>query len=319
MCISLDTELIWGMHDIPTVNSYLGNIIQGRKEAIPAMLDLFEKYEMHVTWAIVGGVMCENKQEFLDNSPTETLYPNYDNNLLSPYRLIPNMGINKNEDYLFFGKEIVGQIISRKNQYIGSHTFSHYYCTETGQTVEQFEADLSSATKIAEENGISIRSIVFPRNQINKEYLNACARHGIKTYRGIEENWIYGMKQSLLQRILRFADCYIPLTGDNSFIPAKTNGVLNVKGSRILHPYNKKLRAFEFLKIERIKRQMKSAAKKGEVFHLWWHPHNFGSDLKTNLEMLEMILKYFDELKQQYGFRSLAMEEIGDLYGEEAD
>ena len=317
MCISLDTELLWGMHDVPSVDSYLQNIINGREKAIPAMLDLFEKYDMHVTWAVVGGIMCDNKEEFLNNAPSESLYPSYDNKLLSSYRLIPEMGVSVDHDLLFFGKRIVDLISARKHQYIGTHTFSHYYCTEQGQTAKQFEADLIAAQKIAASTGHEIQSIVFPRNQVNDEYLKVCAAHGIRIYRGIEENWIYGMKPSFLQRVLRFADCYFPLSGPNTVTPRIESGVLNIRGSRILHPYNDKLRLLEAFKLLRVKGQMKAAAKKNQIFHLWWHPHNFGADLDKNLQLLESILQYYVVLKDKYGFTSMAMEEIGALDGKE--
>ena len=317
MCISLDTELLWGMHDVPTVDSYRENIINGREKAIPAMLDLFEKYDMHVTWAVVGGVMCANKEEFLENAPSENMYPSYENGILSSYRLIPEMGVDPKKDNLLFGKSIAGLIATRKHQYIGTHTFSHYYCTEKGQTVDQFEEDLIAAQKIAAANDIDVQSIVFPRNQINDEYLKVCASHGIKVYRGIEENWIYSMKQTFFQRIMRFADCYFSLSGPNTVTPKNECGVLNIRGSRILHPYNEKLKLLEVFKLHRIKGQMKAAAKKKQIFHLWWHPHNFGADLEKNLQLLESILRYYMLLKEKYGFISMAMEEIGALDGKE--
>ena len=36
------------------------------------------------------------------------------------------------------------EIKNNGNHEIGSLTFSHYYCHETGQTIEQFEDDLKS-------------------------------------------------------------------------------------------------------------------------------------------------------------------------------
>jgi hypothetical protein len=52
---------------------------------------------------------------------------------------------------------------------------------------------------------------------------------------------------------------------------------------------------------------MTHAAKKGEVYHLWWHPHNFGRNTEANFHFLEKVLKHFKRLKQEYGFKSLSM------------
>ena len=37
-CVSLDTELMWGMHDSASAPTYTDHIINGRNVAIPGML-----------------------------------------------------------------------------------------------------------------------------------------------------------------------------------------------------------------------------------------------------------------------------------------
>src|SRR3546814_10818209 len=53
LVISLDLELMWGMRDHATTRDY-GHRVLGEREAIPAMLELFEKSGIHATWATVG-------------------------------------------------------------------------------------------------------------------------------------------------------------------------------------------------------------------------------------------------------------------------
>ena len=64
------------------------------------------------------------------------------------------------------------------------------------------------------------------------------------------------------------------------------------------------------LKLRRITRAMSHAARTGTLFHLWWHPHNFGRDLEQNMAMLEKILTHYQELQRTHGFRSCAMNEL---------
>jgi hypothetical protein len=66
----------------------------------------------------------------------------------------------------------------------------------------------------------------------------------------------------------------------------------------------------EPLRMRRIKRSMTRAAKRGEVFHLWWHPHNFGIHQEENFRNLETILKHFEYLRSTYGMQSASMSEI---------
>lgn len=55
---------------------------------------------------------------------------------------------------------------------------------------------------------------------------------------------------------------------------------------------------------------MKHAAKHNKVFHLWWHPHNFGSNMDQNFKNLEKILTMYQALNKKYGFMSHSMESL---------
>ena len=57
---------------------------------------------------------------------------------------------------------------------------------------------------------------------------------------------------------------------------------------------------------------MLHAAKNKKLFHLWWHPHNFGINLKENIHFLEKILGYYTYLKTKYNFSNHTMKGIAD-------
>ena len=59
---------------------------------------------------------------------------------------------------------------------------------------------------------------------------------------------------------------------------------------------------------------MLRAAMEGSLFHLWWHPHNFGKNIEENIGQLESILIYYTELKNQFGMKSKTMYEIANEY-----
>jgi hypothetical protein len=63
------------------------------------------------------------------------------------------------------------------------------------------------------------------------------------------------------------------------------------------------------LKVARIMRAMSRAARRSRVFHLWWHPHNFGTNLRQNMAMLAVVLEHFDTLRRTRGMRTLTMAE----------
>lgn len=312
--ISLDYELMWGVRDKKTVFSYGKSIVSG-KSALISTIELLERYGCNATVATVGLLFLKNKNDIISNIPNEL--PTYVDTNLSPYRfIIEELKESGNFDSAYFGYELTKRLQQYSNVEIATHTFSHYYCLEKGQTIFQYEQDLQKAISVAKREGSNIRSIVFPRNQFNNSYLRSSKNAGINSYRGNPNHRIYrsssGNEESLLKRLLRLLDTYINLTGHHCY-DLKINNEelpLNIPGSRFLKPYSSSLKQFDPLKLNRIKKSMTFAAKNNKIYHLWWHPHNFGNQPEKNLEFLKKILQHYIFLKEKYSFSCQSMNEI---------
>ena len=312
--VSLDFELYWGLRDKRAISEYEDHL-NGVKTAIERTLELFDKYEIHATWATVGFLFAKNIEELKALSPTKK--PNYHRANLSPYVYIENSEML--EARYHFAPELIDRICKYSNQEIGTHSFSHYYCLEKGQTKEEFGNDLAAAMNVAKEKGVSIESLVFPRNQWNDKYLSVLNECGIKSFRGNEKGWLYkavnGIEENLVRRALRLLDAYINLSGSNSYSIKSISATkpYNIPSSRFLRPKSKRLSVFEGLRKRRIISSLEQAAKNNEIFHLWWHPHNFGADVDGNIEFLEDILLSFRDMNNLYGMKSLNMREVSGL------
>jgi hypothetical protein len=240
----------------------------------------------------------------------------YANRSLSTYEDIKDIGNDEQEDPLHFAASLIRLIAATPHQEIGTHTFSHFYCLEEGQDSEMFRADLKAAAAIADKYKLSLESLVFPRNQCNAAYLPICPEIGIKAYRGNEFSWVYRAKkrgdETLLRRGIRLLDAYIPISGHNCYSPEVLGGdlPLNIPSSRFLRPFSRKLKIFEPLRTRRIRSDLQYAAKNRLIYHLWWHPHNFGENPTENLMMLRTLLEYFARLRDEYGMESLNMREL---------
>jgi hypothetical protein len=311
--ISLDFELMWGVRDQKSIAEYGSNII-GVRKAIPAMIQLFSQYEIRSTFATVGFLFASDQSELMAALPTQV--PHYRNPKLSPYGdYLKQIGKNEGDDPYHYGSTLI-DFIAQAGHEIGCHTFSHYYCLEQGQSLEEFRADLKAARAVAQRKGFHLNSIVFPRNQYNGEYIRVCREEGIASYRGSEKSWIYksssGEDQTIVRRIVRLVDSYINLSGHHSFEfrRADESGLLNLPSSRFLRPFSRRLAFLEHLRLRRIKKSMTHAAQNDLAYHLWWHPHNFGLNLKKNLEFLESILRHYKQLEHAHGFRSVTMEQL---------
>jgi hypothetical protein len=317
--ISLDLELFWGMFDKTSLDAY-GARLRGVHEVVPEMLALFSEYDIHATWAAVGMMTTSSKKELEALLLPKEQWPTYANASISTYVHLTEGGVGESEhdDPYHFGGSLIGLITKTKNQELGSHTFSHYYALEDGQTTEQFDSDLKAQERAFARYNVTPRSLVFPRNQVTKAYVEHAARSGVQCYRATEEHPFYRARSeasqtSLVLRACRFLDRYLPLSGFRSYayaVLAQSGVPYGVPASRQLSPFMPALRFLEPLKLLRIKAGMTKAARRGELYHLWWHPHNFGTYQKENIAGLRTLLEHFNGLKQKYGMRSCTMEEL---------
>jgi peptidoglycan/xylan/chitin deacetylase (PgdA/CDA1 family) len=315
--ISLDFELHWGVRDHRSVDDYRANLL-GVRQAIPKMLELFRAHGVHATWATVGLLFFDSQQELEASLPSRL--PAYADANLSPYPELANIGANEDADPFHYGASLLRRIQATPGQEIATHTFGHYFCLEKGQTVEDFEADLAAAKRAAARFHVELKSLVFPRNQFNREYLDACRRAGILAYRGNQRSSLYAASDTISdkskpKRAARLMDAYLPLTGGHARSLAEiaqTGEPYDIPASRFLRAYSPALAAFEGLRLARIEREMTDAARRGLVYHLWWHPHNFGAHTDENISALARLLGRFDALRREHGFESRAMGEVAE-------
>jgi hypothetical protein len=215
---------------------------------------------------------------------------------------------------------LIDEIRRRPRQEVGSHTFSHYYCGEAGQTRETFAADLKSAIAIAAQSGVELRSLVLPRNQINAQYTGVLRDAGIWSYRGTKPGsafWKWRAedfpRDGWRQRGIRLMDAYLNLSESDVVRwenVVEEGGLCNVAATRFLRPYDPRLRLLEPLRLRRIVSSLVAAATSRSIAHLWWHPHNFGVHTDENLAFLRRVLEAAAHLRLRYGFQSLAMRDV---------
>ena len=172
------------------------------------------------------------------------------------------IGDGEQDDPLHFAPSLIEAIRQRPRQEIGTHTYSHYYCLEPGQTRDAFAADLASALAIAADRGVRIRSIIFPKNQDNTEYFDLLREVGITSYRSGEASWMYCVHNAShgsrgIERGGRKLDAYVNLSGMNVTpwgLVRQADGLCRIPSSRFLRPYSPRLRQFEPLRLRRIAR-----------------------------------------------------------------
>lgn len=293
LVISLDFELHWGVFDKVDLNARRDYFLQTRK-MIPDLLAMFAHYDTAVTWATVGMLFAKDKATWERYSPA--LKPEYLNRKFSAYEWVKN-----NEGPfpdVHFAPELIEMVLKFPKQELASHTFAHYYTSEEGQTAEAFREDLQAAQQIAKDTfGLSMKSLVFPRNQYQTAYLKICKEEGFKVVRSNPSDWYWQdtHKETLPMRLFRTGDAYFP-TGKSKVFEESTlkhsDGLpLELPASRLLRPYHPQYQLLNKLRLNRIFKEMESASRCNGIYHLWWHPHNFGYHTAENMADLEKILQ----------------------------
>jgi peptidoglycan/xylan/chitin deacetylase (PgdA/CDA1 family) len=317
--VSLDFELYWGVFDLYKPPSPYNENVLGARVVVPQLLKLFEDFQISATWATVGMLFASNYAQAKHFYPDRL--PSYRNPHLSPYSREHQQC--EPEERFYYARDLVWKIAACPGQEIGTHTFSHYYCLEPSQCIDEFEADLLAARRMADQHKLTLRSIVFPRNQVNRKYLSVLAKHGIWAYRGNEVGWMYrsGPRREqarATRRIARLADAYVNASGDNTVgwqELIEPDGLCNVRASRYLRPFAPSLRVFERERLRRVIGGIEAAAQSGRLFHLWLHPEDMGRNIAENLDCLRVVLETFRKCRTKYGMRSMCMREVAEAIG----
>jgi len=310
--ISLDFELHWGVFDKRKREQRI-SCYNNTLRVVPELLGMFASSGVHVTWATVGSLFVKDKEAWDDIAPSEK--PHYTSDDQNPYSYIQQHGFLPEAHV---APDIVKTIENYEGQELGSHTFSHYYCLEKGQTAEQFAADLEAVRRAAGALEVPAPvSLVFPRNQYNEKYLSICKAEGIEVVRANPAKWFWsGVSEedtSLLRKFFRTGDTYINLGGKSSYplniLKKDKHLPLQLPASRFLRSHDPKNAVFNAMRLKRILNEMSDAARTKECYHLWWHPEQFGFNSSENLNDLRIILSHYEKLKKRFGMQSLNMRE----------
>ncbi len=301
--ISIDYESLWGAIGGQTAHDFDAHRarVKCNSVIIPRLLNLFEKYDIHATWATVGAMSCKTQDEVINHLQSDVFYKRWN---LSLHKYI--MNIKENDFHHFFNICQSELILKTHNQELASHTFTHLYCDEIEDDTSLLQQEISASISALGP----FHSIVFPRNQVNPKFLQILKQNDIWAYRGNCTK--FNSLHPFFKKIIYFANCYLPLFDVTySFEEMKpTYETYNIKASLFYRTWYQKLSWLEHLKLWRIKLAMNKAARSGRAFHLWFHPHNLATNIEFNFEQLEAILKYYKELNSKYGFISCNMREV---------
>lgn len=255
------------------------------RENVPVFVQLFEKFNIPVTWATVGHL-------FLKECKTNNGIPHSD---------MPRPVYFENKNWLFdkgdwyehdpcadyeqspawYAPDLI-ELIAKSSvaHEFGCHTFSHIDMTYKNCTKELANKELLKCKEVAEQCGVSLKSMVFPGGTLGN--FEALKENGFTNYRK-------------------------PLDYDVGLPVKDKHGLWAIPSSTGLDktPYNWSKTTY----IKHIKAFLKKAARKKMVVHFWFHP----SMNKWYLEnVFPEILNLVDQYREKDEIEVLTMQHVAE-------
>src|SRR5262249_21057793 len=238
LIISIDLESVWGVWDVLTPE-HLRMAESAERPICAALVELFDRYQVPATWAVVAALLDE-----------------------------PSAAGRPGSKECWYAPDIIAGIVNAKVAHeIGSHSGRHIYFDRT--TPAQAREDLEFARDIHRANGLPFRSFVYPRNAV--AHVEALAEVGLRTFRGNDVDWTARVRHigGLLGRAENLTDSRLPFPPAG--VSPRGSGTRGVVPAWMLLRGRKGLRRFARPAVPRRKLQMglERAKRRAEAFHLW--------------------------------------------------
>lgn len=275
LLLTFDCEGKWGIVDCLTPRDRRCYTLQRLEAAYGEMLSLLQKYRIGATFAFTA-TFSMSRSEF------EQMRPDIESSgaAAAPWMRQALREIENDDGDGWFAPSCFQAVKQDGIHEIGSHGFSHLPWGSSYATRQLLDAELSLNRKVAGFDAESVRTFVYPRNQVAHQDL--LAQHGFHSFRGFRRS--FGRPANLMREFNCFSpsERFGPTEGLPVAIPS--GHFLNWRrGLRRSVPLSFTVRRWEHM--------LRHAAHNGGVVHAWTHPENFvGVD--SMFPLLEKILRF---------------------------
>jgi len=306
--ISIDFEYAIGYADV-NLSSAQKDLVRQEADVARKILDLFQKYDIPATWAIVGHLLED------DCSVEEgRVHSNFPAEIYTDQRLdwfAHHPAASDSTDPLWFDSAGVIELVRQSpvGHEIASHSYAHILYGSPNIKPAAIATDLAEVAKIHAKHNLPLTSFIFPRNR--EGYHSSLKGIGIKCFRGESKFW-YHRIPGPFGRLAHLFDYLIPRS--RTVVPSwHESGLLNIPDSLLLLGRNglRKLITPGMMK-RKIRAGVRQAVRRGEIFHFWFHPSNFSYDTDTQLQILEDTLKEVNNWREEGHLRVLTMRAVAE-------
>ncbi len=297
LIISYDCEGIWGRMDkIESLDKKIFNR-NALMRLYQELLVIHEKYNLKATFAFVGGFIS-SKEEFLE---AFNKYPGAEavNRWCKPLINSDNQFTEKD----FFIPEVLDMVKkSFINHEIAFHGFSHVIMDkEIDKASIDFE--VFGLNQIKKTKKINIKTISFPRNIVNKKFLE-----NAKIFKGYRAPPYSPFKNNIIKRMYSLLKELVPICFSEKM--HKSKEITIIPGGFFIN-WRFGLRKYipVWLTILRFRSALKHACKTNGIVHIFAHPHNLATG-HNQKELLERMFIEVNNFKKNQSLIVCTQEEI---------
>jgi peptidoglycan/xylan/chitin deacetylase (PgdA/CDA1 family) len=263
---TLDTEQAWGYHDCFDWNLFSRDG-QREQQAVERLLEILEEFGITATWAVLG-ILFRRQFEGMSSDNGFKKDAAFEQLLHSNHPLV-------------LGDGVIAALLAKRHRHeIAFHGYTHRVFDERFMSIAEAEFEVRQWLEAAKSSGVTPKAVVFPRNRIG--HLELLRRYGMVCYRG-EELVPPAYSLPVLGRALRWLHYYIATTCTPLVYKpvVDSNGMVNLPSSRWLFGVNRKrdrllgATGLHTLRLRKIAKGIRQAAREKKVIHLWAHPHEF--------------------------------------------
>jgi peptidoglycan/xylan/chitin deacetylase (PgdA/CDA1 family) len=304
--VSIDLELAWGICDKP-IGTTASSALMREREIIQRLLELFSRYHVQATWAVVGHLLLDRCHWQNERVHPEISRPIVRNEKRDWFFQHPNHP----GDDRWYGRDIVEWIRSASpRQEIGSHSFCHMPYDEAMTAADAVSEDIRRAKELHEALRLPFEVFIFPRNRVG--YRPLLAQAGLRAYRGNSHRWYDSLPFPCIRRAFNLLSFIVPVTPQTVQPTVDETGMINIPDSMLLFGREGLRRVVSPNALARKAiRGLERAVKRSEIFHLWFHPANFAHAMEGQFAAFETILGHARRLRDA---GRLEIRTMGDIH-----
>jgi hypothetical protein len=287
--LSLDTELAWGHFDrfpSPTISMDSSR----EREIIKRLLEIFDRYSITVTWALVGHMFytqCE-KCPICPIMDWKGKYSVFDQ-------------IYESNNPLWYGEDIIDLLLERRFVHeIAFHGYTHRLFDQNQLSEAEARTEIKEWKRLSTRKNLIPSSVVFPRNKVG--YLHVFKEEGFLCYRGDQLTPRY-LSTPLIGKVLKWLDLKFQFCIPEVYHPTEEpGGLVNLHASRRLFGMDPLVSGLldqlnlAGMGIKRIIKGVEKAAKEKKVIHIRAHPYEFRSE-KDFAQLILLLDSVSKEIK----------------------